>query len=188
MRAACHSAPFRPSSGLLGVDLVDRLLEGQVNAAIVYCPEQRPDLRHERLSDQPALAVMHPEHRFVSRSSLTVADLGSEVLVLAEPAIGACYNSAVLALFQRAGDAPETTYINGYLPPRGYDPASMIGVTTEVALYGVPPSSFERVCVPISDQTLPFDLVWHAERETPLVSELCRIATQAAEDHNWPRA
>jgi hypothetical protein len=63
----------------------------------------------------------------------------------------------------------------------------MIGVTTEVALYGVPPASFERVCVPISGQTLPFDLVWQAEREPPLVTELCRVATRVADEHDWPR-
>ena len=69
--------------------LVDELLAGRIDAAIVYCPENNPALRYQRLSDQPAVASLHPNHSLAGTSTLSLEDLRDETLVLAQPAIGA---------------------------------------------------------------------------------------------------
>ena len=52
--------------------LVDELLAGRIDAAIVYCPENNPALRYQRLSDQPAVASLHPNHSLGGTSTLSL--------------------------------------------------------------------------------------------------------------------
>jgi DNA-binding transcriptional LysR family regulator len=157
--------------------LVDAVVSTELDAAIVFCAEAHARLAQVRLADEPALVVMHAEHRLAGRTLLRPGELRDEILVLASPAVGRGYNAAVLSLFE-PGSLPRTAESAGYLGPPGHAPEETLGISTEMALDGIP-IEFETVRVPLASCTLPFDLIWNRDHEPPLLDRLCSLATQA---------
>jgi DNA-binding transcriptional LysR family regulator len=173
------------------IDFTQPLLEGVVagdlDAAFLYCPEHRSDLCYRRLSDQPAMVVVHPDHLLARSTTLQVGDLSEEILVLAGPGIGRGYNTAVLSLCRGDAVPQRTVEATGYLGPAGYAPHETIGITATVALDGLP-IDFELVRIPLEGCTLPFDLVWHRQRDSALLDTLRSVATHVAGSSDWPLA
>jgi DNA-binding transcriptional LysR family regulator len=165
--------------------LFDQLLTGELDAAVLFCPDRHPALGYQRLTDQPAFAVMHPRHPLAGRSSVSMEELRAETLVLAQPRIGQGYNAMVLSLFDGDGPVPATAESQGYMGPAGLEPYEVIGINTEVALEDVP-TDFELVRVPIPGRSLPFDLVWNRRDESSLIADLRAAARRIASTHRWP--
>lgn len=188
LRAVQQAAPIELT---VRTDFVQPLVEAfeaqALDAAILFCPEQHACLGYQRLSDQPAIVAMHPDHHLAERTALRIGDLSEEVLVLAPSGEGLGYNAAVLSLCLRDGVMPRTAESVGHLGPAGYAPWETIGITTEVALDGVP-IDFELVRIPLAGCTLPFDLVWHRERDSALLETLRLVATSVARSADWPLA
>jgi len=159
--------------------LVEALAAGELDAALMFCPEQRDCLDYQRLSDEQALVVMHPQHRLAGRAELQVADLAEEILVLAGPGNGRGYDAAVLALCQQAGVALRTAQACGMLGPSGFAPGQTLGILTQTALGGVR-TNFELVRIPLYGATLPFDLAWHRDRNSPQLRMLRSVAARCA--------
>jgi DNA-binding transcriptional LysR family regulator len=166
--------------------LIDGLAAGDLDAAIAFCPEDRPCLAYQRLSDQPAMVVVHPDHRLAKAATLRISDLREEILTVADPSISRGYNSAILSLYQREGITPRTVLSDAYIGPANVAPAQTVGIATKIALEGVPADS-ELVCIPLLDCTLPFDLVWHRDRDSPLQGNLRSVAAHVALVAGWQR-
>ncbi len=164
--------------------LAEALTAEGLDAAFLFCPEERPDLAYLRLADEQALAVMHPDHRLAHLATLRVTDLARETLSLAPPAIGHGYNTAVMQLCEREGVTPRTVESPGYLGPAGLAPHETLGVTTATALDGIP-TDFELVRIPLQNCTLPFDLVWDRERDSAPVQTLRSITSGIAAIAGW---
>lgn len=166
--------------------LTAELVAGELDAAVLYCPARHAALGYQRLTDQPVVAVMHPEHRLAGAATLSIDELRSETVVLAQPRVGQGYNELVLALFAADGPLPATAESQGYLPPAGFEPFETIGLNTEAALEELPALGFELVRVPIPGHSLPVEFVWNRNDESGLVKALRAVAEQTAQTHNWP--
>jgi DNA-binding transcriptional LysR family regulator len=166
--------------------LVEALAVGDLDAALLFCPEQRDCLDYQRLSDEQALVVVHPEHRLAGRAELRVADLAEEILVTAGPANGRGYDAAVLALCQQDSVTPRTAQACGMLGPSGFAPSQTFEIATQTALDGIR-TDFDLVRIPLQGATLPFDLAWHRDRDNPPLGMLRCVAAHCANDARWPR-
>jgi DNA-binding transcriptional LysR family regulator len=167
--------------------LIDALVAKELDAAIVHCPERRSELAYQRLSDQPAVVVMSPDHRLAGRRTLHPLEMGEEILALAPPAISRGYNTAVLKLLQSEGVTMRTAESTAYLEPIGFAPNETLAINTEVALDAIP-TEVELVRVPLEGHTLPFDLVWHRESPSPWVESLRSVAADVARTAAWPNS
>jgi DNA-binding transcriptional LysR family regulator len=167
--------------------LIDALVAQNLDAAILHCPERRGDLAYQRLSDQPTVVVMRPDHRLAGRQMLQASELSEEIVVLAPPAVSRGYNQAVLGLLQGEGVTVRTAESPPYLEPIGFAPNQVLGIISEIALDAIP-TEVELVCVPLEGHTLPFDLVWHRERHSPWVDTLRSVAVDVARAADWPGA
>jgi DNA-binding transcriptional LysR family regulator len=185
MRALVEHAPLIEVElrHAFSTPLVDAVLSEDLDAAIVFCADQLPALWRVRLSDQPAVVAMHPDHRLAERAALSVEDLRAEIFALAPESIGRAHNCAVLVLCQAAGFTPATVESGYLLPTASHDTVSIV---TEATLDGVP-LPFEVARVPLIDQTLPFDLVFRAGDGSPALRTLRVTAEATARRERWPR-
>jgi DNA-binding transcriptional LysR family regulator len=165
--------------------LVDALVAHHLDAAILHCPERRGDLAYQRLSDQPTVIVMHPDHHLAGREMLHASELSEEIVVLAPSSVSRGYNLAVLGLLQREGVAVRTAESPPYLEPIGFAPNQVLAIISEIALDAIP-SEVELVRVQLKGHTLPFDLVWHRESHSPWVDTLRSVAADVARAAAWP--
>lgn len=129
---------------------------------------------------------MHPQHQLAGRAALRAADLAGEILVLAGPGNSRGYDAAVLDLCQQDGVTPRTAQACGMLGPSGFAPGQTLGIITRTALGGVR-TDFELVCIPLHRATLPFDLAWHRDRDSPQLGMLRSVAARCATSASWPR-
>jgi DNA-binding transcriptional LysR family regulator len=166
--------------------LVDALVARNLEAAILHCAERRPELAYQRLSDQPTVALMRPDHRLARRQALQLSDISGEIVALAPPAISRGYNEAILALLQRGGRTARTAESTAYLEPIGVAPHEVLGINTEIAMDAIP-TEVELVRVPLEGHTLPFDLVWHRDNHSHWIETLRSVADDVAGAAGWPR-
>jgi DNA-binding transcriptional LysR family regulator len=136
--------------------LLEALVAKELDAAILFCPGYQSCLCYQRLSDQQAVAVMHPDHRLAGHASLRMRDLSDEIIAVAPPAIGKGYNTAVGALCRREGVMPRIVESMGYTGPVDFAANETVGITTEFALATVRTSA-ELVRIPLEACTLPYD-------------------------------
>ena len=62
--------------------LVPRVLEGQLDAAIVHFPLSEPDLSVEPLFAEDLVLLVHTKHRLSGRNSISIEELGDHELLL----------------------------------------------------------------------------------------------------------
>lgn len=65
--------------------LVPRVLEGQLDAAIVHLPVAEPDLSVEPLFAEDLVLLVHTKHRLSGRNSIGIAELAEHELLLPPP-------------------------------------------------------------------------------------------------------
>jgi DNA-binding transcriptional LysR family regulator len=157
--------------------LEDRLLAGELELALIFCPARHPGLRHQRLADLPAVVSVHPSHRLAQQPALKIEELRHETLSLAPDWIGPGYNKAILGLCLAAGLKPATAVSVGYMPPRGFEAHQTLGITAEAALDGIP-LPHEIHCIPLPGHTLPVDLVCRAGQHTTITHTAFEIARE----------
>jgi DNA-binding transcriptional LysR family regulator len=165
--------------------LVEALAAGELDAAFLFCPEQRANLCYQRVTDQQAVAAMRTDHVLAERSVLHMEDLCEAVVVLARPETSRGYNAAVLSLCRREGVSPRTVEATGYIAPPASPPHELVGITTEAALDAVHLAT-ETARVPLEGCTLPFDLVWNLERDSALLETLRSVTRGVAAAEHWP--
>lgn len=80
--------------------LLDRLRAHELDAALLATGVDAPDLASRALFTEPFLAALPPEHALATRQVVTEAELGDDILVLAE---GHCLRDQALEICGRGG-------------------------------------------------------------------------------------
>lgn len=151
--------------------LEQRLLTGELDLGVIFCPTGRAGLRRQRLANLQAVCSLYAHHPLAERSTITIEELADQTFVIPADWMGPGLTAIVVSLCRSAGFEPTTATADGYLAPGGIDPNEMVGITAELALDGVP-HPYEVRAIPIPGRTLPVDLVWrtgpqrHAVRTT----------------------
>lgn len=87
--------------------LEDRLHRGEIDLAIVYDMEVRPDMAHEVIDAVRPYILLPANHRLASRKRISLHDLEGEPMVLPSLPPG---ESNTLRMFERYGITPEVRY------------------------------------------------------------------------------
>ena len=157
--------------------LEQRLLTGELDLGVIFCPTRRAGLRHQRLADLPAVCTLYAGHPLAGRHMITIEELANQTFVVPADWMGPGLTAIVLSLCRSAGFEPATATADGYLAPAGIDPNQTVGITAELALDGVP-HPYEVRTIPIPGRTLPVDLVWRAGAQRQAVRTTIAVARE----------
>lgn len=162
-----------------GPALQQRLLDGDLDLAVVFCPTDRVGLRRQRLADLQAVCALYAHHPLAGRATVAIEELADQTFVIPADWMGPGLTAAILGICREAGFEPATATADGYLTPAGIDPNRSVGITAGFALDGVP-HPYEVRAIPIPDRTLPVDLLWRTGTQRRAV----RAAVAAAREQH----
>lgn len=160
-----------------GPALEQRLLSGELDLAVVFCPADCAGIRHQRLANLQAVCALYAHHPLAERATVTLEELADQTFVMPAAWMGPGLTATVLEFCRQAGFTPATATADGYLTPAGIDPNRSVGITAGFALDGVP-HPYEVRAIPIPDRSLPVDLLWCAGAQRHAV----RAAVTAARE------
>ena len=123
-------------------ELLARLRDGRLDSAILALPVHDDQLHHEFLFEEPFLLAVPEQHRLASRSSLDVAQLASENLLLLED--GHCLRQQTLEVCHLAGAQEKSEFRATSLETLRQMVAANVGITLLPALAVQPPVSQPR--------------------------------------------
>jgi DNA-binding transcriptional LysR family regulator len=154
-----------------------RLLAGELDLAVVFCPARCRGLRRQRLANLPAVCTVAARHPLAGRPTITIEELADQTFAIPAEWMGPGLIATMLGLCRAAGFEPKTASAEGYMAPSGIDPAQTVGITAELALDGVP-HPYEVRAIPIPNRTLPVDLLWRAGSERRAVLTAVKVARE----------
>ncbi|MCA0395565.1 MAG: DNA-binding transcriptional regulator OxyR [Proteobacteria bacterium] len=130
-------------------ELLARLRDGRLDAAILALPLLDEQLHHEYLFEEPFLLAVPERHPLAARDALRIDDLAREDLLLLED--GHCLRRQTLDVCQLAGAQEKTEFRATSLETLRQMVAANVGITLLPALAVQPP-----VAHPANLRLLPF--------------------------------
>ena len=130
-------------------ELLARLRDGRLDAAILALPVYDDQLHHEHLFDEPFLLAVPEQHRLAAQDTLGIDDLASENLLLLED--GHCLRRQTLDVCHLAGAHEKSEFRATSLETLRQMVAANVGITLLPALAVQPP-----VAQPRHIRLLPF--------------------------------
>ena len=118
-------------------ELLARLRDGRLDAAILAMPVHDDQLHHEYLFEEPFLLAVPEQHRLARQADLNVDDLASENLLLLEE--GHCLRRQTLDVCQLAGANEKSEFRATSLETLRQMVAANVGITLLPALAVQPP-------------------------------------------------
>ncbi len=123
-------------------ELLARLRDGRLDAAILALPVHDDQLHHEFLFEEPFLLAVPEQHRLASQDSLDVAQLARENLLLLED--GHCLRQQTLEVCHLAGAQEKSEFRATSLETLRQMVAANVGITLLPALAVQPPVNQPR--------------------------------------------
>ncbi|MGJ4729896.1 LysR substrate-binding domain-containing protein [Luteimonas sp. SDU101] len=120
-------------------ELLARLRDGRLDAAILAMPVHDDQLHHEYLFEEPFLLAVPEQHRLARRDALSLDDLSSENLLLLED--GHCLRRQTLDVCHLAGAQEKSEFRATSLETLRQMVAANVGITLLPALAVQPPVS-----------------------------------------------
>jgi DNA-binding transcriptional LysR family regulator len=151
---------------------------------IGFCADEDESLGRERLQDAPAVLHVNADHPLAQRRAVALADLRDEPIVVAGGPESLGYTAAVVALCRAAGFEPNTV-------PDPYPDLGVQAIREGLGVVIYPRHAFAdevagSAFVPIEPQvTLPFDLLWRADRRTGALDAVLRVARGVRDEQGW---
>ncbi|WP_202844494.1 LysR substrate-binding domain-containing protein [Luteimonas saliphila] len=118
-------------------ELLARLRDGRLDAAILALPVHDDQLHHEYLFEEPFLLAVPEQHRLAKQKALTVDDLAREDLLLLED--GHCLRRQTLDVCQLAGAQEKSEFRATSLETLRQMVAANVGITLLPTLAVQPP-------------------------------------------------
>jgi DNA-binding transcriptional LysR family regulator len=163
--------------------LVRDVRHGRVDLAVAFCAPATDGLARERLRDAPAVVHLPDTHPLAARERLELEDLRDQTLLVAGGPDSRGYTETILALCRAAGFEPRTA-------ADPYPDLGLQAVREGVGVVVYVRSAFsERVegsaFVPLDGVTLPFDLVWAADRRSGALEAILDAARALRDERGW---
>lgn len=166
-------------------ELLRDVSTGKLDLAITFCAPTSlpPGVELLLLREDPASVHMAAEHPLAGRTSVTLADLAEETIIVAGLAESAGFTERVLAAFAAEGISPPT--VADPYPDLGLQSSrERLGVTVD-ARSAFPPELEGWAFVPIDPPVLlPYHVAWHTRSRTAPLGLVLRAARDLAT--LWP--
>jgi DNA-binding transcriptional LysR family regulator len=152
--------------------------------AIAWCPPHEPGLRYERLRDEPVMAHVAIDHPLGRESSVTVARLAEETILVGSGEASRGYTECIKRLFADADLSPEL------LPDPYPDLGVLAAIEGRAVVLGSPVHAVqERQDLAILEvtppSTLPFDLVSRDHAPPATLAAIIEIARELRDRSRW---
>lgn len=164
-------------------NLLDKLHDGQIDAALLALPLPDNSLHVTRLFDEPFLLALPPSHPLAGHSSVTSDQLHDQRLMLLED--GHCLRDQALSLCQRWGAAETSGFRATSLETLRQMVAAGMGITLlpELATRGPLADSGNLRFLPFADQPGPMrsiGLVWRrSSAMTPVLKQVAKLVRES---------
>jgi DNA-binding transcriptional LysR family regulator len=167
------------------VEIVAGLCDGSIDLGLIRCPPQTTGLENRVIRFERQVLLLRRDHPLASRSSVSVADLADETLLLHPREANPGHFDAVLGLCRDRGVEPRVTlrtltFDLRYSPILQGDAVAIVGESTTSGLPNelcwvslAPPACFE------------VSLTARRHARSPAVSRMLDTAAAIAEDLGW---
>ncbi len=158
-------------------DLIEGLLSGQIDAALVRPPVTHPDLAAVRALAEPLVAAIPAGHPLAARERLALADLDGAPFVAYAPQEARYFHDLVVALLTEAGVQPralqQLTQIHSILAlvRAGIGLALVPAAAERLRFEGV---AFRPLAL-LRPRPAELHLAWRRDHDNPLVEPLRTI-------------
>jgi DNA-binding transcriptional LysR family regulator len=166
-------------------EIVAGVGDGSIDLGLVRCPSPAPELEARPIRSERQVLLLRRDHRLASRSSVSVADLAEETLLLHPREANPGHYDAVLGLCRDHGSEPQVllrtlSFDLRYSPIVDGEAVSIVGESTTS---GLP----EELCwVSLSPPAcFEVSLIARAQGRPPAVSRMLDAAGAIAEDLGW---
>ncbi len=171
-----------------GGPAVSAIRRGDLDLAVGLCVPEQDGLDMHRLKDEPVVAVLRATHPLADHPSVELAELVRETFALDDPADGAGYNAAVLALCAEAGFTPGVAEVQTHHDAweRLIASGRAVGLTTTCSLHTSHPGVRAVPLEPAA--TFPLDLIVRPAddpRSRPVVRVVAEAAIRTADRMAW---
>jgi len=155
--------------------LIEKLLSGEIDAALLSLPVDENNLASAHLFDDPFLLACHPGHPLAKRKSVTMADISGETLLLLDD--GHCLRNQALEVCH-VGRAKENGEFRATsLETLRHMVAAGVGITLVPSIAAVPTSNI--VYIPFVRNAAPsrkIGLVWRrSSTQKLLIDEFVKL-------------
>jgi DNA-binding transcriptional LysR family regulator len=167
--------------------LLRDVAQGRLDLAVTFCADadHADGLQMLLLRDEPAVVHLPDDHRLAGRTSVTLADLADETILIAASPASSGFTKVVTAAFAEAGITPHT--LADPYPDLGQQAVrERLGVVI-YARSAFPADLDGSVFVRIEPRmTVPFHLVWRARTRSAALDAVVAAARGLA--HRWADA
>jgi DNA-binding transcriptional LysR family regulator len=178
------------ASELFSAEIPGRVLAGELDVGLALHPEAMAGIRTEALRVEPLAALLSKRHRLAAATSIPLADLEHETVLLFPRELAPAYYDRIIAACERAGFEPHVRAF--HRPPVHAMLARLLGAR-EVGLI---PASFafhsaqaEPGVVArkiVNPQILAeWSILWPARPQSAAIARFVDSARQCAADNDW---
>jgi DNA-binding transcriptional LysR family regulator len=178
------------ASELFSAEIPGRVLAGELDVGIALHPETMTGIRAETLRVEPLAAVLSNRHRLADSSSISLADLENETLLLFSRELAPSYYDRImdaceLAGFQARVNAPSKPPVSASLARllRGRE-VGLIPASFAFHLADAQPGVVGREIV--GQQILAeWSILWPARSKSVSLERFIHSARRCATDNDW---
>jgi DNA-binding transcriptional LysR family regulator len=178
------------ASELFSAEIPGRVLAGELDIGLALHPEPVTGIRTEVLRVEPLAAQLSKRHRLAHMSSIPLADLEQETLLLFPRELAPAYYDHIMKTCERAGFQPQVRAFPK--PPVNAMLARLLGAR-EV---GLSPASFAFhsaqaepgvvACKIVDPQILAeWSILWPAHTQSEAIARFLDSARRGAADNGW---
>ncbi len=178
------------ASELFSAEVPGRVLAGELDVGLALHPEAMTGIRTEALRVESLAAVLSKRHRLANRSSIPLADLEHETLLLFPRELAPAYYDRIMEACERAGFEPRVSAFTK--PPVHAMLARLLGARE----IGLIPASFAFhlaqaqpgiVAREIVDSQIlaKWSILWPARAQSAAIERFLDSARRCATDNRW---
>jgi DNA-binding transcriptional LysR family regulator len=178
------------ASELFSAEIPGRVLAGELDVGLALHPEPVARIRTEALRVEPVAALLGKRHRLAQASSISLADLEHETVLLFPRELAPAYYDRIMESCARAGFQPQVT---AFPKPSVHASLARLLGAREVGLI---PASFafhgaqaEPGVVArqiVNPQILAeWSIIWPARTQSAAITRFVASARRCATDNHW---
>jgi DNA-binding transcriptional LysR family regulator len=178
------------ASELFSVEVRRRVLAGELDVGLALHPEPVAGIRTETLRVEPVAALISQRHRLAGASSIPLAELERETVLLFPRELAPAYYDRIVEACERAGFQPR---VRAFQDPSVHASLARLVAAHEVGLL---PAAFafhlaqaQPGVVPreIVDPQIPaeWSLLWPARARSAAIERFLDSARRCATDNQW---
>jgi DNA-binding transcriptional LysR family regulator len=175
-------------SELFSVEIPSRVVAGELDIGLALHPERMKGVESEPLRVEPVGAVLSERHPLAGGTSIRLADLAEETLLLFPRELAPVYYDRIIGACERAGFQPRVTAFR--------NPAASLARLLIVREVGLIPASFAVHLAAAQDGIVAREIVspqipaewsmlWPTRGQSAAVARFLDSARQCATDNDW---